>query len=149
MEFLSFLCTKWMKNCEVMTSSTHSFAYSCWCFQKCVIKICKPSNRAESSRLFFKPEPAGVAPVGARRTAGKRVWYCDLEDTAISVSKYGLGCGTKTGWCFTACLVCVTAAIKIKVWWKRFWKCMSISYEHTVKDKWVFSSLPLTLRCIV
>ena len=72
-------------------------------------------TRAESSRLFFKPEPAGVAPVGARRTAGKRVWYCDLEDTAISVSKYGLGCGTKTGWCFTACLVCVTAAIKIKV----------------------------------
>ena len=39
--FLSFLWTKWMENCEAMNSSTHAFAYSYWLFQKCFVKICK------------------------------------------------------------------------------------------------------------
>ena len=41
MKFLSFLCTKWMENCEAMTSSTHSFAYSYGLVKKCFLKICE------------------------------------------------------------------------------------------------------------
>ena len=119
-----------------------SFNFLWW--QICVL------SRRESSRLFCRPVPAGVAPVGDRRTAGKRVWYCDREDTAISIWLrlwYKL---TKTGGCFAACFVCVAAAIKIKVWRKRFWKCKSISYERTVKDKRGFFLLSLSacVACI-
>ena len=35
MKFLSFLCTKWMENCEAMTSSTHSWSRNVsWKFAK-------------------------------------------------------------------------------------------------------------------
>ena len=44
MKFLSFLCTKWMENCEAMTSSPHSFAYSYRLVKKCFLKICEISK---------------------------------------------------------------------------------------------------------
>ena len=33
-----------MENCEAMTSSTHSFAYSYRLVKKCFLKLCKPST---------------------------------------------------------------------------------------------------------
>ena len=53
MKFLSFLCTKWMENCEAMTSSPHSFAYSYRLFKKCFLKICKTSKC--HNFLIFQP----------------------------------------------------------------------------------------------
>ena len=53
MTFLSFLCTKLMKNCEVMTSSTHSFAYSYRLVKKCFLKICETSKC--HNFLIFQP----------------------------------------------------------------------------------------------
>ena len=53
MKFLSFLCTKWMKNCEAMTSSTHSFAYSYGLVKKCFLKICETSKF--QNFLIFQP----------------------------------------------------------------------------------------------
>ena len=44
MKFLSFLCTKWMENCEAMTSLPHSFAYSYRLVNKCFLKICETSK---------------------------------------------------------------------------------------------------------
>ena len=53
MKFLSFLCTKWMENCEAMTSSTHSFAYSWWLVKKCFLKIGETSKC--HNFLIFQP----------------------------------------------------------------------------------------------
>ena len=53
MKFLSFLCTKWMGNCEAMTSSTRSFAYSYQLVKKCFLKICKTSKC--HNFLIFQP----------------------------------------------------------------------------------------------
>ena len=53
MKFLSFLCTKWMENCEAMTSSTHSFAYSYGLVKKCFLKICEISKF--HNFLIFQP----------------------------------------------------------------------------------------------
>ena len=53
MKFLSFLCTKWMENCEAMTSSTHSFAYSYGLVKKCFLKICETSKF--HNFLIFQP----------------------------------------------------------------------------------------------
>ena len=53
MKFLSFLCTKWMVNCEAMTSSTHSFAYSYGLVKKCFLKICETSKF--HNFLIFQP----------------------------------------------------------------------------------------------
>ena len=53
MKFLSFLCTKWMENCEAMTSSPHSFAYSYRMFKKCFLKICETSKC--HNFLIFQP----------------------------------------------------------------------------------------------
>ena len=53
MKFLSFLCTKWMENCEVMTSSTHSFAYSYRLVKKCFLKICETAKC--HNFLIFQP----------------------------------------------------------------------------------------------
>ena len=53
MKFLSFLCTKWMENCEAMTSSTHSFAYSYGLVKKCFLKICETSKC--HNFLIFQP----------------------------------------------------------------------------------------------
>ena len=44
MKFLSFLCTKLMENCEAMTSSSHSFAYSYQLVKRCFLKICETSK---------------------------------------------------------------------------------------------------------
>ena len=51
--FVSFLCTKWMENCEAMTSSTHSFAYSYRLVKKCFFKICETSKC--HNFLIFQP----------------------------------------------------------------------------------------------
>ena len=51
--FLSFLCTKWMGNCEAMTSSTRSFAYSYQLVKKCFLKICETSKC--HNILIFQP----------------------------------------------------------------------------------------------
>ena len=53
MKFLSFLCTKWMDNCEAMTSSPHSFAYSYRLVKKCFLKIRKTSKC--HNFLIFQP----------------------------------------------------------------------------------------------
>ena len=53
MKILSFLCTKWMENCEAMTSSPHSFAYSYRLFKKCFLKICETSKC--HNFLIFQP----------------------------------------------------------------------------------------------
>ena len=53
MKFLSFLCTKWMENCEAMTSSPHSFAYSYRLVKKCFLKICETSKC--HNFLIFQP----------------------------------------------------------------------------------------------
>ena len=53
MKLLSFLCTKWMENCEAMTSSTHSFAYSYRLVKKCFLKICETSKC--HNFLIFQP----------------------------------------------------------------------------------------------
>ena len=53
MKFLSFLCTKWMGNCEAMTSSTRSFAYSYQLVKKCFLKICETSKC--HNFLIFQP----------------------------------------------------------------------------------------------
>ena len=53
MKFLSFLCTKWMENCEAMTSSTHSFAYSYGLVKKCFLKNCETSKF--HNFLIFQP----------------------------------------------------------------------------------------------
>ena len=53
MKYLSFLCTKWMENCEAMTSSTHSFAYSYGLVKKCFLKICETSKF--HNFLIFQP----------------------------------------------------------------------------------------------
>ena len=50
---MSFLCTKWMENCEAMTSSPHSFAYSYWLVKKCFLKICETSKC--HNFLIFQP----------------------------------------------------------------------------------------------
>ena len=52
MKFLSFLCTKWMGNCEAMTS-TRSFAYSYQLVKKCFLKICETSKC--HNFLIFQP----------------------------------------------------------------------------------------------
>ena len=52
MKFLSFLCTKWMENCEAMTSP-HSFAYSYRLVKKCFLKICETSKC--HNFLIFQP----------------------------------------------------------------------------------------------
>ena len=44
MKFLSFLCTKWMENCEALISSTHSFAYSYPLVKHCFLKIWETSK---------------------------------------------------------------------------------------------------------
>ena len=51
-DFLSFLCTKWMENCEAMTS-TRSFAYSYRLVKKCFLKICETSKC--HNFLIFQP----------------------------------------------------------------------------------------------
>ena len=38
MNSFKMLCTKYMENCEVMTSSTHLFAYSYQLFKKCFVE---------------------------------------------------------------------------------------------------------------
>ena len=43
-DIFKIVCTKYMASSEGMTSSTHSFAYSYWCFQKCFVKICETSG---------------------------------------------------------------------------------------------------------
>ena len=43
-KMFKILCTKYMVSGEVMTSSTHSFAYSYRCFQKCFMKMCETSK---------------------------------------------------------------------------------------------------------
>ena len=53
MKFLSFLCTKWMENCEAMTSSPHSFAYSHRLVKKCFLKIRETSKC--HNFLIFQP----------------------------------------------------------------------------------------------
>ena len=53
MKVLSFLCTKWMGNCEAMTSSTRSFAYSYQLVKKCFLKICETSKC--HNFLIFQP----------------------------------------------------------------------------------------------
>ena len=53
MKFLSFLCTKWMGNCEAMTSSTRSFACSYQLVKKCFLKICETSKG--HNFLIFQP----------------------------------------------------------------------------------------------
>ena len=52
MIFLSFLCTKWMENCEAMTSY-NSFAYSYRLVKKCFLKICETSKC--HNFLIFQP----------------------------------------------------------------------------------------------
>ena len=47
------LCTKYMASSEVMTSSTHSFAYSYRLVKKCFVKICKTSKC--HNFLIFQP----------------------------------------------------------------------------------------------
>ena len=47
------LCTKYMANSEVMTSSTHSFAYSYRLVKKCFVKICETSKC--HNFLIFQP----------------------------------------------------------------------------------------------
>ena len=42
-----------MENCEAMTSSTHSFAYSYWLVKKCFLKICETSKC--HNFLIFQP----------------------------------------------------------------------------------------------
>ena len=53
MKFLSFLCTKWMGNCEAMTSSTRLVAYSYQLVKKCFLKICETSKC--HNFLIFQP----------------------------------------------------------------------------------------------
>ena len=38
------VCTKYMESSEIMTSSTHSFAYSYLQVKKCFVKICETSK---------------------------------------------------------------------------------------------------------
>ena len=40
-KIFKILCTKYMASSEVMTSSTHSFAYSYGLVKKCFLKICE------------------------------------------------------------------------------------------------------------
>ena len=47
------LCTKYMASSEVMTSSTHSFAYSYWLVKKCFVNICETSKC--HNFLIFQP----------------------------------------------------------------------------------------------
>ena len=47
------LCTKYMASSEVMTSSTHSFAYLYRLVKKCFVKICETSNC--HNFLIFQP----------------------------------------------------------------------------------------------
>ena len=47
------MCTKWMENCEAMTSSLHSFAYSYRLVKKCFLKICETSKC--HNFLIFQP----------------------------------------------------------------------------------------------
>ena len=47
------LCTKYMASSEVMTSSTHSFAYSYRLVKKCFVKICETSKC--HNFLIFQP----------------------------------------------------------------------------------------------
>ena len=42
-----------MENCEAMTSSPHSFAYSYWLVKKCLLKICETSKC--HNFLIFQP----------------------------------------------------------------------------------------------
>ena len=51
--FSKFLCTKYMASSEAMTLSTHSFAYSYWCFQTNFVKICETSMC--HNFLIFQP----------------------------------------------------------------------------------------------
>ena len=74
MKFLSFLCTKWMENCEAMTSSTHSFAYSYGLVKKCFLKICKTSNFITS--LFFNRFSSG--------------FHCSVQKILLSFSEIKL-----------------------------------------------------------
>ena len=43
-KIFNFLCTTYMANSELMTSSTHSFAYSYRLVKKCFVKICETSK---------------------------------------------------------------------------------------------------------
>ena len=43
-KIFKILCTKYMASSEVMTSSTHSFAYSYGLVKKCFLKICETSK---------------------------------------------------------------------------------------------------------
>ena len=47
------ICTKYMASSEVMTSSTHSFAYSYRLVKKCFVKICE--NSKCHNFLTFQP----------------------------------------------------------------------------------------------
>ena len=47
------LCTKYMASSEVMTSSTHSFAYSYRLVKKCFVKMCETSKC--HNFLIFQP----------------------------------------------------------------------------------------------
>ena len=52
-KIFKILCTKHMASSEVMTSSTHSFAYSYRLVKKCFVKICKTSKC--HNFLIFQP----------------------------------------------------------------------------------------------
>ena len=50
-KIFKILCTKYMASSEVMTSSTHSFAYSYRLVKKCFVKICETCHNF----LIFQP----------------------------------------------------------------------------------------------
>ena len=52
-KIFTILCTKYMAGSEVMTSSTHSFAYSYRLVKKCFVKICETSKC--HNFLIFQP----------------------------------------------------------------------------------------------
>ena len=52
-KMFKLLCTKYMASSEVMTSSTHSFAYSYRLVKKCFVKICETSKC--HNFLIFQP----------------------------------------------------------------------------------------------
>ena len=52
-KIFKILCTKYMASSEVMTSSTHSFAYSYRLVKKCFVNICETSKC--HNFLIFQP----------------------------------------------------------------------------------------------
>ena len=56
-KIFKILCTKYMASSEVMTSSTHSFAYSYRLVKKCFVKICETSKC--HNFLFFNRFSSG------------------------------------------------------------------------------------------